>query len=57
MENNKKLTVKVSKANIMKKLQDGLDDNGWRIIGTGGTKVKFLKPLIEYLQSKGIEVK
>jgi hypothetical protein len=51
-----KLKVKVSRTKIKEKLQDGLDANGWAIAGTGGTKVAFLKPLVEYLQKAGVEV-
>jgi hypothetical protein len=54
-EENKK-PPKVSQKKLHEKLQCGLDANGWAIYGTGGTKVAFIKPLIEYLRKAGIEV-
>lgn len=45
--------VKVSRKKIREKLQNGLDANRWSIIGTGGTNVALLKPLIEYLRKAG----
>jgi len=48
--------LKITRNKIKEKLQEGLDVNNWSIVGTRGSNAAFLKLLIEYLKSKGIEV-
>lgn len=48
---------KVTKATLTKKIFQGIYSNDWKVIGVGGTQEKMVQPLVQYLISKGIEVK
>lgn len=57
--------MKVSEQTLIKKILEGIDENGWKMqtgIGTGvfnpdATYKTMVAPLVEYLKKKGIEVK
>lgn len=47
---------KASKRTIIKKIMDGAADEGMTIMGRGATMSGMVKPLLEYLKGRGIEV-
>lgn len=57
--------MKVSEQTLIKKILEGIEENGWKMqtgIGTGvfnpdATYKTMVAPLVEYLRKKGIEVK
>ena len=48
---------KVTIRKMKEKIQEGICNNGWALIGVGGTQAEMMKPLVEYLRKSGIEVK
>lgn len=48
---------KVSKRTIIRKICDGTADEGITLIGRGATMSGMIKPLVEYLKGRGVEVK
>lgn len=47
---------KVSKRTIIEKIHVGCDHEGIRMIGRGATMSGMVKPLLEYLKGRGVEV-
>jgi hypothetical protein len=49
-------TVTVSVRTLISNINEGMSLNGWRILGKGGTFAAMVKPLVDYLESKGVRV-
>jgi len=60
-----KCKMKVSERTLIDKVFEGIQQNGWTILNgmgrgsynTSATNKTMVAPLVEYLKSKGIEVK
>ena len=48
---------KVSKRTIIRKICDGAADEGITMLGRGATMAGMVRPLLEYLKGRGVEVK
>jgi hypothetical protein len=52
--------IKVSKQTLIKKVYEGIENNGWSLINNcqfDGTMASLIEPMVKYLEKKGIEVK
>jgi len=47
---------KVSRASIARKLREGVVEQGWMIVGTGGSWADAAELICQHLERKGIEV-